>query len=80
MDTVGVAVITQLGLILAVLVSSLFGWLSARRAEQHVRPNGNGTIVEIVERNNRVLQELLVKMIHLDDRVDRIENEMGKQQ
>lgn len=70
-------VIGQLGLITAALVSSVFGWLTARKTERHVRPNGHGTIVEIVERNHAAVTEVLRKVIELDTRVDRIETRLG---
>ena len=65
----------ELGVLVAALVSSVFGWVSARNAERHTRPNGSGErIIDVVESNQRVLTQLLSKTIELDSRVDRIEN------
>jgi len=65
----------EMGVLVAAVVSSVFGWVSARKAERHTRPNGSGErIIDVVESNQRVLTQLLSKTIELDSRVDRIEN------
>lgn len=68
----------ELGVLGAAVVSSLLGWISARKAERHVRPNGRGTVIEIVERNQDSLHVVLEKLIELDKRVDRLEDELRK--
>ena len=65
----------EMGVLVSAVVSSVFGWVSARKAERHTRPNGSGErIIDVVESNQRVLTQLLSKTIELDSRVDRIEN------
>ena len=68
----------EIGVLVAAAVSSVFGWVSARKAERNTRPNGQGTLVEIAERNHDLVTQILAKIIELDDRVDHIEEELRK--
>ena len=66
-----VAVIAQIGLIASVLVTSLLGLKTGRKNERSLRPNGHGTVSEVMEK-------VLVRVIDLDDRVDRIEERLRR--
>ena len=46
----------ELGVLVAALVSSVFGWVSARKAERHTRPNGSG---------ERIITVFNIKLINL---------------
>jgi hypothetical protein len=65
---VAVAVIAASGAGVAAAISSLPAYLKARKAEQHVRPNGQGTLVEMNERQLRMLGEISGQLqAHVND-------------